>query len=77
MWSPWRLDPAPQACRQHTENLFHRKAAHKASASRPRQCNGFDEDHRLCLQAGMNDHITKPIDPRRLYATPFVWLDGQ
>ena len=37
--------------------------------------NAFDEDRLLCLQAGMNDHITKPIDPRRLYATLFDWLE--
>ncbi len=31
-------------------------------------------DRELSLQAGMNDHITKPIDPDQLYATLARWL---
>jgi PAS domain S-box-containing protein len=37
--------------------------------------NAFDEDRRACLDAGMNDHIPKPIDPRQLYDTVVKWLD--
>jgi PAS domain S-box-containing protein len=29
--------------------------------------NAFDEDRRRCLDAGMVDHLAKPIDPDRLY----------
>jgi PAS domain S-box-containing protein len=30
--------------------------------------NAFDEDRELCLAAGMNDHIGKPVDPAQLHA---------
>ena len=36
--------------------------------------NAFDEDKRNCLAAGMNDHISKPIDPERLFETLLKWL---
>jgi signal transduction histidine kinase/DNA-binding response OmpR family regulator len=31
-------------------------------------------DKEKSLQAGMNDHITKPIDPQELYATLIKWI---
>ena len=37
--------------------------------------NAYDEDRQACLDAGMNDHIAKPIDPEGLYATLLGWLE--
>ena len=36
--------------------------------------NAFGEDRQRCLDAGMNDHVAKPVDPEVLYATLQRWL---
>ncbi|MDP3539968.1 MAG: ATP-binding protein [Azonexus sp.] len=36
--------------------------------------NAFDEDRQLCLAAGMNDHIGKPVDPDSLNEILLKWL---
>ncbi|MFO1339047.1 MAG: response regulator [Burkholderiaceae bacterium] len=38
--------------------------------------NAFGEDRAACLDAGMNDHVGKPVDPALLYATLLRWLPG-
>jgi CheY-like chemotaxis protein len=39
--------------------------------------NAFADDKARCLRAGMNDFITKPVDPEILFATISHWLDKQ
>lgn len=36
--------------------------------------NAFDSDRRRCIDAGMNDFVTKPVDPEMLYGTLLHWL---
>ena len=36
--------------------------------------SAFAEDRVICMEAGMNDHVAKPVDPDKLYATILRWL---
>lgn len=36
--------------------------------------NAFGEDRKNCLEAGMSDHIGKPVDPDLLFETLLKWL---
>lgn len=36
--------------------------------------NAFDNDRQRCIDAGMNDHISKPVDPDMLYSVLLHWL---
>jgi len=38
--------------------------------------NAFEEDRQRCLAAGMNGHLSKPIDPEGLYRAMLTWLDN-
>ena len=35
--------------------------------------NAMEDDRRQCLEAGMNDHLAKPIDPELLYQAIIKW----
>ncbi len=39
--------------------------------------NAMPEDREKCLQAGMDDYITKPISPERLYNVLQKWLESR
>ena len=36
--------------------------------------NAMASDRTLCLEAGMNDHIAKPIDPDQLFGVLLKWV---
>ena len=39
--------------------------------------NAFGEDRQACLDAGMDDHVAKPVDPELLYGALLRWLPGR
>ena len=39
--------------------------------------NAFGDDRQACLDAGMNDHLTKPVEPALLYQLLARWLPEQ
>ena len=58
-------------------------AATKAIRSNPRfrelpiiamTANAMDADREICRQAGMNDHISKPVDPDAMFAKVMKWI---
>jgi CheY-like chemotaxis protein len=37
--------------------------------------NAFNESRERCIEAGMDDFISKPVDPEALFATVLKWLE--
>jgi DNA-binding response OmpR family regulator len=36
--------------------------------------DAFDDNRERCARAGMDDFLTKPVEPTRLYSTLLAWL---
>ena len=39
--------------------------------------HAMPEERRQCMDAGMNEHIAKPVDPEKLYRALLEWLGGE
>ena len=39
--------------------------------------NAYDEDRKVCIEAGMNDLISKPVAPEALFRTLLKWMEVQ
>ncbi|HET7528227.1 MAG TPA: ATP-binding protein, partial [Burkholderiaceae bacterium] len=48
--------------------------AHRVTPVLSMTANAFGDDRLACEQAGMQDHIVKPVDPTLLYRTLLRWL---
>ena len=39
--------------------------------------HAMEQERQLCLEAGMNDHLTKPVDPKNLTKTLGRWISAR
>ena len=55
--------------------LIRTQAGHRSTPILAMTANAFGEDRQRCLDAGMNDHVAKPVEPDALFAAVGRWLD--
>jgi polar amino acid transport system substrate-binding protein len=54
--------------------ILRAKPRYKALPIIAMTANAMESDREVCLEAGMNDHIAKPIDPDQLFGVLLRWI---
>jgi signal transduction histidine kinase/DNA-binding response OmpR family regulator len=68
-----------EACRaiRQWEQLSDRRRTHGPLPIVAMTAYAMRGDREKCLEAGMNDHVAKPLEPKNLFATLVKWLPGR
>ena len=67
----------PEMDGREAARAIRRIPEHRATPILAITANAFSEDRAACLEAGMDDHIAKPVDPNVLYRKLLQWLPQQ